>query len=204
MLCRWGARGIPDCSYMIDSPYPFPSSSAKVPSSNSSVLLGPHVASRTRLPLADLPLSPSSTTVARGSVLLSTPKTVPVVVGPLGALPPLDDGADYDSVSAPPIALRRLLKDEGWTWAVGSGLVNYYYIPPNRKSHRDSNAIEGFDYFTSESKVLDFLETRWRTHFFSYPAPGDMDDALFYTMDSKHGGVKRPYKQIVDDGPYGS
>lgn len=55
------------------------------------------------------------------------------------------------------------LKEEGWTWAIGSRLVNYYYIPPNRRSHRDPNAVEGFDYFTAESKVLDSLETRGRT-----------------------------------------
>jgi len=45
------------------------------------------------------------------------------------------------------------LKSKGWTWQNGSGLIDYYYLPPNG----DINGDENVDYFTSAQNVLDYF-----------------------------------------------
>jgi hypothetical protein len=53
-------------------------------------------------------------------------------------------------------ALWSDLKDSGWTWKPGKGIVSYYYIRPG-KSTSPALCIAGRDYFTSEDEIMAFI-----------------------------------------------
>ena len=53
------------------------------------------------------------------------------------------------------------LKEEGWTWANGTGLISYVYLPPNG-SYVKSKSVRNVDYYDSEVGVLESLPRKGR------------------------------------------